>query len=270
MDEHAEEHAAAQAEARPILEALLFVADEPLPLEQIAGILGDQTADEVRDLAGALNLHYAATGAAFEVVEIAGGLRLTTRTEFAAWVQRLNRVRPARLSRAALETLAVIAYRQPITKTEIEAVRGVSADGVLRTLLERDLVRIVGRKTEAGRPILYGTTGAFLEHFGFKDLSDLPTLREIEELLAESEARRAAQAADAAPAEDGGEGPGGSFQHPDAGMGASPPDGMRDADAAGGGVEHAAPPEGGGDAGTIGSAEADLARARAEGAPSDG
>jgi segregation and condensation protein B len=118
-------------------------------------------------------------------------------------VQRLNRVRPARLSRAALETLGVIAYRQPLTKAEIEGVRGVSADGVLRTLLERDLVRVVGRKPDVGRPILYGTTATFLEHFGFRDLTELPTLREIEEILAENEARRAA--ASGSPSSAGGE-----------------------------------------------------------------
>lgn len=188
----------AQPEAMAILEALLFVADEALPLDQIAGIFGDRTADEVRALVEGLNGRYAGEAAGLQVQEVAGGLRLTTRPDLSPWVQKLNRVRPARLSRAALETLAVIAYRQPLTKAEVEGVRGVSADGVLRTLLERELIRIVGRKPEAGRPILYGTTRTFLEHFGFKDLTDLPTLREIEDLLAESEARRGA--ADLAPA----------------------------------------------------------------------
>jgi len=180
------------AEALAILETLLFVADEPLTPDQVSGIFGDRDADDVRAMVRVLNGRYGSEGSALQVEEVAGGFRLTTRPDLAPWVQRLNRVRPARLSRAALETLAVIAYRQPLTKAEIEGVRGVSADGVLRTLLERDLIRIVGRKPEAGRPILYGTTRAFLEHFGFKDLTDLPTLREIEELLAESEARRAA------------------------------------------------------------------------------
>ena len=190
----------AQPEALAILEALLFVADEPLHLDQIAGIFGDRTPDEVRCLVEALNGRYTGEASGLQVQEMAGGLRLTTRPDLASWVQKLNRVRPARLSRAALETLAVIAYRQPLTKAEVEGVRGVSADGVLRTLLERDLIRIVGRKPEAGRPILYGTARTFLEHFGFKDLTDLPTLREIEDLLAESEARRGT--ADVAPASD--------------------------------------------------------------------
>ena len=191
MDPETPQQSLEPSEDVAVLEALLFVADEPLSLDQVAGIFGDRTPDEVRALVEALNGRYAGEGAGLQVQEVAGGLRLTTRTDLAPWVQKLNRVRPARLSRAALETLAVIAYRQPLTKAEVEGVRGVSADGVLRTLLERDLIRIVGRKPEAGRPILYGTTRTFLEHFGFKDLTDLPTLREIEDLLAESEARRA-------------------------------------------------------------------------------
>ncbi len=203
------------AEALAVLEALLFVADEPLSPDQLTGIFGDRDADDVRAMVQVLNGRYGSEGAALQVEEVAGGFRLTTRPELAPWVQQLNRVRPARLSRAALETLAVIAYRQPLTKAEIEGVRGVSVDGVLHTLLERDLIRIVGRKPEAGRPILYGTTRACLEHVGFKDLTDLPTLREIEELLAEGEARRAAQAAEA-----GGEAAAGAEAAPAGGEGA--------------------------------------------------
>lgn len=115
-------------------------------------------------------------------MEVAGGYRLVTKPELAPWIQRLRGARPVKLSRAALETLAIIAYKQPITKPEIEAIRGVMIDGVLKTLAERDLVRILGRKPEVGRPILYGTSRAFLEYFGFKDLSELPSLKEIEAL----------------------------------------------------------------------------------------
>ena len=200
------------AEALAILEALLFVADEPLSPDQVCGIFGDRDTDDVRAMVQVLNGRYGSEGSALQIEEVAGGFRLTTRADLAEWVQRLNRVRPARLSRAALETLAVIAYRQPLTKAEIEGVRGVSADGVLRTLLERELIRIVGRKPEPGRPILYGTTRAFLEHFGFKDLTDLPTLREIEELLAESEAKRAALSLSLVP--EGAEGDGEGGQDP--------------------------------------------------------
>lgn len=171
---------------RGILEALLFVAEEPLPLSRLQEVLADEdpaaTETSIRELA--LSLEDAGRG--LMVQEIAGGFRLTTRPEANAWVQRLQVVKPARLSRAALETLAIIAYKQPITKAEVEAVRGVAVDGVIRTLLERDLIRMLGRKAEAGRPIVYGTSQGFLEHFGLKELGDLPSLREIDELISAS------------------------------------------------------------------------------------
>ncbi|HSB81219.1 MAG TPA: SMC-Scp complex subunit ScpB [Candidatus Methylomirabilis sp.] len=171
---------------RGILEALLFVAEEPLPLSRLQEVLADEdpaaTETSIRELA--LSLEDAGRG--LMVQEIAGGFRLTTRPEANAWVQRLQVVKPARLSRAALETLAIIAYKQPITKAEVEAVRGVAVDGVVRTLLERDLIRMLGRKAEAGRPIVYGTSQGFLEHFGLKELGDLPSLREIDELIGAS------------------------------------------------------------------------------------
>jgi len=166
-----------------ILEALLFVAEEPLPLGKLQEILEDadalQTEASLRDLA----LRLEGEGRGLMVQEVAGGFRLATRPETHAFVQKLQQVKPARLSRAALETLAIIAYRQPITRSEIEAIRGVAVDGVMRTLLERELIRMMGRKAEAGRPMLYGTSTQFLEHFGMKDLGDLPTLREINELI---------------------------------------------------------------------------------------
>ena len=169
--------------ALAILEAVLFAAEEPLTVARLAEVLEEPNGRKVVALVTGLRERLAADERGLEVVEIAGGYTLMTRPDLAAWVRRLKRVRPARLSRAALETLAVIAYKQPITKAEIEEVRGVNADGVLRTLAERELIRVVGRRPDPGRPILYGTSRAFLEHFGFKDLSDLPTLREIEALL---------------------------------------------------------------------------------------
>jgi segregation and condensation protein B len=166
-----------------ILEALLFVAEEPLPLAKLQEILADAapaaTDASLRDLAVRLENE----GRGLMVQEVAGGFRLTTRPDVHAWIQKLQQVKPTRLSRAALETLAIIAYRQPITRAEIEAIRGVAVDGVLRTLLERELVRMMGRKAEAGRPMLYGTSQLFLEHFGLRELGDLPTLREINELI---------------------------------------------------------------------------------------
>ncbi len=172
-----------QLDRRGVVEALLFVAEEPLPLVKLQEVLGDDdpaaTEATIRELAQSLE----EAGRGLMVQEVAGGFRLATRPEAHDWIQRLQEIKPARLSRAALETLAIVAYKQPITRAEIEAIRGVAADGVLRTLLERGLIRLLGRKTEAGRPILYGTSSTFLEHFGFKGLGDLPSLREIDELI---------------------------------------------------------------------------------------
>jgi segregation and condensation protein B len=173
-----------QAEIDPlgILEALLFASETPLSLERIEELLdGYSKTEAARSLAG-LQEQYRQPDRGIIMSEVAGGYRLTTKPEAAAWIQRLRGSKPTRLSRAALETLALIAYKQPITKPEIEAIRGVMVDGVLKTLVERDLVRILGRKPEVGRPILYGTSRSFLEYFGFRDLSELPTVKEIEAL----------------------------------------------------------------------------------------
>lgn len=165
-----------------VLEALLFVSESPLPLDRIEELLDGYSRAEVSQLLADLQEQYRQRNRGLVVIEVAGGYRLTTKPEAAPWIQRLHGSKPARLSRAALETLAIIAYKQPITKSELETVRGVMVDGVLKTLVERDLVRILGRKPEVGRPILYGTSRSFLEYFGFKDLSELPTLKEIEAL----------------------------------------------------------------------------------------
>ena len=166
-----------------ILEALLFVAEEPLPLPKLQEVLADGQPSQTEAALRELSLRLEEDGRGLMVQEVAGGFRLTTRPETHAWVQKLQQVKPARLSRPALETLAIVAYRQPITRAEIEAIRGVAVDGVMRTLLERGLVRMMGRKAEAGRPMLYGTSAQFLEQFGLKNLGDLPTLREINELI---------------------------------------------------------------------------------------
>jgi segregation and condensation protein B len=168
---------------KAILEALLFVAEEPVSLDKLKEILDAYSRREIAAFLEELRASYEGRG--LQLVEVAGGYRLATRPELAPWIRKLQTAKPARLSRAALETLAIIAYRQPITRPEIEAIRGVTVDGVLKTLTERDLIRILGRKPEPGRPLLYGTSRAFLEYFGFKDLSELPALREIEELVAE-------------------------------------------------------------------------------------
>ncbi len=186
------------------IEAVLFVAEEPLPLAKLQEILGDEDPAATEASVRALALELEAPTRGLMVQEVAGGFRLATRAETAPWIQKLQQVKPAKLSRAALETLAIVAYKQPITRAEIEAIRGVAVDGVMRTLLERGLVRMLGRKTEAGRPILYGTTGEFLEHFGFRDLGDLPTLREIDELIGTQKPAGGPPPADRPPDASGG------------------------------------------------------------------
>ncbi len=187
----------AELDRRGVVEALLFVAEDPLPLAKLQEVLADEDPSATEATVQELTLSLEREGRGLMVQEVAGGFRLATRPEAHAWIQRLQQVKPARLSRAALETLAIIAYKQPITRAEIEAIRGVTVDGVMRTLLERGLTRMLGRKAEAGRPILYGTSNPFLEHFGFKDLGDLPSLREIDELIGASGAQPASQTSNA-------------------------------------------------------------------------
>lgn len=166
-----------------ILEALLFVTAEPIPMTRLLGLLGAVTRQEVEQALVSLGHDYEQEGRGLQLAEVAGGYRIVTKAECAPWLKRLEKVKaPSKLSRSALESLAIIAYKQPIVRAEVEQIRGVETSGVIRTLLERKLVRIVGRKEEPGRPIMYGTTKAFLEHFGLKDLSQLPPLREFKEL----------------------------------------------------------------------------------------
>ena len=180
-----------------IIEALLFASDEPLTVKQISEILGELDENErpwtisdesILKAIDDLNHELEETRRAFRIVKVAGGYQFATLSAFAHWLGRMVREKSKRkLSQAALESLAVIAYKQPVTKPEIEAIRGVNADYVLHSLLERNLVTIVGRAATPGRPLLYGTTRDFLKHFGLNDLSELPKPREIDELLAETE-----------------------------------------------------------------------------------
>ena len=166
-----------------ILEALLFVTAEPIPVTRFLALLGAVTKQDVDQALASLAHDYEQEGRGLQLAEVAGGYRIVTKAEFAPWLKRLEKVKsPSKLSRSALESLAIIAYKQPIVRAEVEQIRGVETSGVIRTLLERKLVRIVGRKEEPGRPIMYGTTKFFLEHFGLRDLSQLPPLREFKEL----------------------------------------------------------------------------------------
>jgi segregation and condensation protein B len=171
-----------QAQKR-IVEALVLGAPEPVSARKIAEVVPGLEVEDVVGIISELGRDYEEMGRAFEIWEVAGGYQLRTRPEYASYLRLLHREKPLRLSRAALETLAVIAYRQPVTRAEIEAVRGVEVDAVIRSLLDRQLVRIAGHREVPGRPMLYGTTKRFLEVFGLGELEDLPTLREIEELL---------------------------------------------------------------------------------------
>jgi segregation and condensation protein B len=162
-----------------LIESMLFAAAAPVPLARLIEALDGPGRGEV--LRGLAHLREALErdGRGLRLVQVGGGYQLRTPPEHAHWVRRLLQERPPRLSRPMLETLAIVAYRQPCTRTDIEAIRGVDADAVLTTLLERRLVRILGRKEAPGRPLLYGTTREFLEVFGLADLSELPTLREL-------------------------------------------------------------------------------------------
>jgi segregation and condensation protein B len=162
------------------LEALLFVAREPLSARKITELADLADGNLVRTLIGQLNECYAAGKSALSVEEVAGGFQLRTRPGLAPWLRRLpDTSLQARLSAPAMETLTVVAYRQPILRASIEAIRGVQCGDILRQLMERDLVRIVGRSDDLGRPLMYGTTKRFLELFGLGSLSDLPRAGEL-------------------------------------------------------------------------------------------
>jgi len=158
-----------------VVEALLFASDVPVEADRIREVLDLSSADEARALVGGLRERYAARDSALEIVEAGGGYRMLTRPEVAPWLVRLarSRTRP-RLSRSALETLAIIAYRQPASRPDIDAIRGVNSEAVLDNLLDQRMVRIAGRKEAPGRPFLYETTREFLVAFGLRDLGDLP------------------------------------------------------------------------------------------------
>jgi segregation and condensation protein B len=164
-------------QAKRIVEALLFVSSQPFTFKRLSEVLPDLPPAQIRETVQTLNAEYAATGRAFQVQEVAGGFQLVTDKALAAWVkQALQAAKPDVVSTAALETLAIVAYRQPVTKAEIEAVRGVDVGAALDTLLERKFVRVAGRKESPGRPFLYGTTTEFLRHFGLKSVEALPPM----------------------------------------------------------------------------------------------
>ena len=167
---------------RSILESLLFVADDPLTMQRMGEVLEGVDKETIRSVLDELSSELEVNRRGIRLVEVAGGFQLRTAKANADWVKKLLGGRPAKMGRATLETLAIIAYRQPITRGEIEAIRGVDVDGVIATLLERNLIRAVARKDVPGRPFLYATTAEFLQLFNLKDLAQLPTLKEMEEI----------------------------------------------------------------------------------------
>ena len=167
---------------KSILESLLLVADGPQSVQRFSEVLDGTNKDIIESTLRELQTEFETQNRGIRLVEVAGGYQLRTPKANADWVKKFLGGRPARMGKATLETLAIIAYRQPITRAEIEAIRGVDVDGVIATLLERNLIRAVARKDVPGRPFLYGTTAEFLQLFNLQDLSQLPTLKEMEEI----------------------------------------------------------------------------------------
>jgi segregation and condensation protein B len=167
---------------KQIIESIIFVSDSPLPLDRLCSILEEFERDEIRKALESITAECKAGGRGIELVLVAGGYQFRSKPELGDYIRRLKRVKPARFSPSSLETLAIVAYRQPVTRAEIEYLRGVDSGGILKSLLDKKLIRIIGKKDIPGKPLIYGTTREFMETFNLKDLASLPTLREIEEL----------------------------------------------------------------------------------------
>jgi segregation and condensation protein B len=166
-------------EKKDIIELLVFSSGEPVTLNSLKEVTGFSE-NEIKELVEELMEEYEKRNGGVVIKEIAGGYQFITNPRYGEWVRKFRKtVNTSRLSMAALETLAIIAYKQPIIKAEIDEIRGVNSDGAIKTLLERRLIKIVGKKEAPGRPFLYGTTKEFLQYFGLKDLTELPTLRDL-------------------------------------------------------------------------------------------
>ncbi len=165
---------------KSLLEAILLISTRPLSIEDISKVVDEKKA-EIRVAMEELREYYSQSDRGFYIEEVAEGYQFRAREDYNPWLQRLEGLKPPRLSQAALETLAIIAYKQPVVRAEIEDIRGVDVGGILKNLLEKRLIKILGRKDLPGRPLVYGTTREFLELFGLKDLSSLPTLRDSDD-----------------------------------------------------------------------------------------
>jgi len=177
-----------QDNRKSAIEALLLASEKPLTLEQIKLVLDNADGNEVRKLIDEMKVEYDTQGRGIRIAEIAGGFQMITAAQFAPFLKKLFKGRHTeRLSKPALETLAIIAYKQPLTRNEIELLRNVNVDGVMKSLLDKNLIRISGRKKSPGRPCVYGTTRQFMEHFGLKSLEDLPGMEEFNALAAKKD-----------------------------------------------------------------------------------
>ncbi|MHB8155257.1 MAG: SMC-Scp complex subunit ScpB [Candidatus Omnitrophota bacterium] len=175
---------------KSVVEALIFASEKPITTEQIKKVLGELDTLSVNKIITELKNDYQAQNRGLRVVEIAGGFQMTTCSNFAPFLKKLFKNRYSdKLSKPALESLAIIAYKQPLTKSEIKSLRNVNVDGVMKSLMDKNLIRICGRKKIPGRPFVYGTTREFLEHFGLKSLADLPKMEDFTVLAQEKEAQ---------------------------------------------------------------------------------
>jgi segregation and condensation protein B len=164
---------------KAILEALVFVSETPVGVDQMREVFGDIPRKDLQRILDEMVEEYNRATRGFALIEVGGGYQFRTRPEYGEWVKKLKKIKPFSLSQPSLETMAIVAYKQPILRTEIERIRGVDSGGVLRTLLEKKLIKILGKKDVPGKPLVYGTSKRFLEMFGLKDLSGLPTLKDL-------------------------------------------------------------------------------------------
>lgn len=168
-------------EIKPIVESLIFAAEEPIPLRKLADLIEGVDGAQIQEAIAQLRSDYDVQGRSFQIEEIAGGYQFFTKPEYYEWIAKLRKKSgETKLSQAALETLAIIAYKQPILRANLESIRGVQSGQIIRLLMEKDLVKVVGRDESLGHPLLYGTTKKFLEYFGLKDIKDLPQVEELE------------------------------------------------------------------------------------------
>lgn len=168
-------------EIKPIVESLIFASEEPISLRKLVDIVGDTDSAQITEAITQIKNDYEIQGRSFQIEEIAGGYQLFSKPEYYEWIAKLRKKSgETKLSQAALETLAIIAYKQPILRADVEAIRGVQSGQIIRLLMEKDLVKVAGRDESLGHPLLYGTTKRFLEYFGLKDINDLPKIEELE------------------------------------------------------------------------------------------